>query len=146
MFNIFNIYFTKGTFITNTINISANSCIYRITSVNHFVKYFFYLLEITYLYGNIQMLCQDIQWGLSHFDLHGGLDPSLKEFLIKLLLKRLSKKERPFTKSWGFCRFISLIFTLENLVKIIIPLGIALITLLNSFSFTKTPYFVIKFG
>ncbi len=29
------------------------------------------------------MLCQDIQWGFSHFDLHGGLDPTLKEFLIK---------------------------------------------------------------
>ncbi len=77
-----------------------------------------------------------INVNVNHFDLHGGLDPTLKEFLIKLLLKHLSKKKRPFTKSWGFCRFISLIFTSENLVKIIIPLGIALITL-NYFSFTK---------
>ncbi len=90
------------------------------------------------------MLCQDIQWGLSNFDLHGGLDPTLKEFLIKLLLKRLSKKERPFTKSWGFCRFISLIFTSENFVNTIIPLEIALITLLNYFSFTKKAIFCNK--
>lgn len=127
MFNVFNWYAEKGPFITNTVDISTNSCIYRITSVNHCVNTSFTLLEIIYLYGNVQTLCQDIQWGLSHFDLHGWLDPTLKEFLIKLL----------FTKGWGFCKVVLIIFISENLVNIIMPLGIALITLLNSFSFTK---------
>ncbi len=48
------------------------------------------------------MLCQGIEWGLSNFDVQGGLDPTLEEFLIKLLLKRLSKKREHLQKVEDF--------------------------------------------
>ncbi len=48
------------------------------------------------------MLCQGIQVILSNFDVHGGLDPTLKEFLIKLLLKLLSKKRDHLQKVEDF--------------------------------------------
>ncbi len=39
------LYILQKVHLSQTLNISANSCIYRITSVNNFVKYLFYFIR-----------------------------------------------------------------------------------------------------
>ncbi len=60
--------------------------------------------------------------------------------------------ERPFTKGSIFCRAILVIFTFDNLFKMIMPLGKGLNYFVKLFLFTKNKqtkkitYFLLKLG